>query len=244
MIAAPPAVTGNEAFTRRDNLPAVELRNVTKTYPGPVVALDHVSLRVRRGQAVAIVGASGSGKSTLLHLMGTLDVPTAGEVLLDGHRTGQLGDRQLAALRSRHLGFVFQHFHLSDRLTAVDNVASGLLYRGVPRRQRRTLAFDALDLVGLSRRARHFPNQLSGGERQRVAIARAVVHRPLLLLADEPTGALDSATGRAVLDLLLDLHHVGTTLVVITHDPNVAARLPAQVRVADGHIKHIEGLQP
>jgi putative ABC transport system ATP-binding protein len=243
MIAAPPPVTGNEAFYRQDNHPAVELRDVTKAYPGPVVALDHVSLRVSRGQALAIIGASGSGKSTLLHLMGTLDAPTAGEILLDGHRTGHLGDRQLAALRSRHLGFVFQHFHLSDRLTAIDNVASGLLYRGVPRRQRRALAFDALDLVGLSRRAGHFPNQLSGGERQRVAIARAVVHRPLLLLADEPTGALDSATGRAVLDLLLDLNQAGTTLVVITHDPNVAARLPAWVRVADGRIQHIEGLQ-
>jgi len=243
MIAGPPTVTGNEAFPRRDDRPAVELRNVTKSYPGPVVALDHVSLTVRRGQALAIVGASGSGKSTLLHLMGTLDTPTVGEVLLDGHHTGHLGDRQLAALRSRHLGFVFQNFHFSDRLTAIDNVASGLLYTGVPRRQRRALAFDALDLVGLSRRAGHLPSQLSGGERQRVAIARAVVHRPLLLLADEPTGALDSATGRAVLDLLLDLHHAGTTLVVITHDPNVAARLPARVRVADGRIQHIEGLQ-
>ena len=243
MMATPSPVTGSEAFARRDSPPAVELRNVTKAYPGPVVALDHVSLRVSRGQALAIIGASGSGKSTMLNLMGTLDAPTAGVVLLDGHQTGHLGDRQLAALRSRHLGFVFQHFHLSDRLTAVDNVVSGLLYRGVPRRQRRPLAFDALDLVGLSRRAQHFPNQLSGGERQRVAIARAVVHRPLLLLADEPTGALDSATGRAVLDLLLDLHHAGTTLVVITHDPNVAARLPARVRVADGRIQHIEGLQ-
>lgn len=242
MIAAPPPVTGNEAFTRRGDPPAVELRNVTKAYPGPVVALDQVSLRISRGQALAIIGASGSGKSTLLHLMGTLDAPTAGEVLLDGHHTGHLGDRQLAALRSRHLGFVFQNFHLSDRLTAIENVASGLLYTGVPRRQRRPLAFDALDLVGLSRRAGHLPSQLSGGERQRVAIARAVAHRPLLLLADEPTGALDSATGRAVLDLLLDLHRAGTTVVVITHDLNVAARLPARVRVADGSIQHIEGL--
>jgi putative ABC transport system ATP-binding protein len=225
------------------NSPAVELRDVTKTYPGPVVALDHVSFQVRQGQALAIVGASGSGKSTLLHLMGTLDAPTAGEVLVDGHHTGHLDDRQLAALRSRHLGFVFQHFHLSDRLTAIDNIVSGLLYTGVPRRQRRSLAFDALNLVGLGRRAGHFPNQLSGGERQRVAIARAVVHRPLLLLADEPTGALDSATGRAVLDLLLDLHHAGTTLVVITHDLDVADRLPARVRVADGRVQHIEGLQ-
>jgi putative ABC transport system ATP-binding protein len=243
MIAAPPTASGNDTLTRWNDPPAVELREVTKAYPGPVVALDRVSLRIHRGQAVAVVGASGSGKSTLLHLMGTLDAPTAGEVLLDGHRTGHLGDRQLAALRSRHLGFVFQHFHLSDRLTAIDNVASGLLYSGVPRRQRRALASDALDLVGLGRRASHFPNQLSGGERQRVAIARAVAHRPLLLLADEPTGALDSATGRAVLDLLLELHQTGTTLVVITHDPNVAARMPARVRVADGRIQRIEGLQ-
>lgn len=243
MTPAPPAVSGDEALTR-DNPPAVELRNVSKTYPGPVVALDSVSLQVNRGQAVAIVGASGSGKSTLLHLMGTLDAPTAGEVLVNGHHAERLGDRQLAALRSHHLGFVFQSFHLSDRLTALDNVASGLLYSGVPRRQRRVMAFDALDLVGLSRRATHFPNQLSGGERQRVAIARAVAHRPLLLLADEPTGALDSGTGQAVLGLLLELHQAGTTLVVITHDPSVAARLPAQVRVADGRIQHIEGLQP
>jgi putative ABC transport system ATP-binding protein len=222
----------------------VELRSVTKTYPGPVVALDQVSLQVRRGQAVAIVGASGSGKSTLLHLMGTLDAPTTGEVLIDGHRTEHLADRQLAGLRSHYLGFVFQQFHLSDRLTALDNVASGLLYCGVARRQRRTLALDALDMVGISRRAGNLPYQLSGGERQRVAIARAVVHRPLLLLADEPTGALDSANGRAVLDLLLDLHRTGTTLVVITHDPNIAARLPARVQVADGHIQRVEGLQP
>jgi putative ABC transport system ATP-binding protein len=244
MTGSSPTVASMAEFTCGDIPPAVELRDVSKTYPGPVVALDRVSLRIRRGQALAVVGASGSGKSTLLHLMGTLDTPTSGEVLLDGHHTEHLADRQLAALRSHHLGFVFQQFQLSDQLTAIENVASGLLYSGVPRRQRRALAFDALDLVGLSRRAGHLPSQLSGGERQRVAIARAVAHRPLLLLADEPTGALDSATGRAVLDLLLDLHQAGTTLVVITHDPDIAARLPARVRVADGRIQHIEGLQP
>jgi putative ABC transport system ATP-binding protein len=244
MTAAPPAAIGGMTPISEDNPPAVELRDVTKAYPGPVVALDQVSLQVRRGQAVAVVGASGSGKSTLLNLMGTLDAPTTGEVLIDGHRTEHLADRQLAGLRSHYLGFVFQHFHLSDRLTALDNVASGLLYCGVARRQRRALALAALDMVGIGRRAGNLPYQLSGGERQRVAIARAVVHRPLLLLADEPTGALDSATGRAVLDLLLELHRIGTTLVVITHDPNIAARLPARVQVADGHIRRVEGLWP
>ncbi len=235
-------MTGNDAVAAQ--VPAaLEVRDVTKSYPGGVVALDDVSLRIARGDAVAIVGASGSGKSTLLHIMGTLDAPTRGQVLLNGRSTGELADRRLAALRSHHLGFVFQHFHLSERLNATDNVASGLLYNGVPRHRRRAMAQAALERVGLAARATNFPHQLSGGERQRVAIARAVAHGPLVILADEPTGALDSRTGSSVLELLLELNESGTTLVIITHDGGVAGRLPARVEIADGRILGAEGLR-
>jgi putative ABC transport system ATP-binding protein len=220
--------------------PVLELAGVVKEYPAdpPIVALADVDLRIGQGELAAIIGPSGSGKSTLLHVMGTLERPTRGVVRIAGEDTSAMTDKQLSGLRARRLGFVFQQFFLLDGLSVLDNVADGLLYRGQPLSERHRAAKAVIDRVGLAHRIKARPNQLSGGEQQRTAIARALAGRPDLVMADEPTGNLDTATGASILELLRELHADGTTIVIITHDLEVAAATDRRIEIRDGRILH------
>ena len=222
---------------------ALELTAATKEHPGspPVIALRSVTLAIAEGEFAALVGPSGSGKSTLLAIAGTLERPTSGRVRIAGTAVGHLPERELAAVRAYRIGFVFQQFFLMPTMSALDNVASGLLYRGIPAAQRRRAAADALARVGLAHRAEHRPGELSGGEKQRTAIARALVGKPSVILADEPTGSLDTAAGQGILALLTDLNAGGATILVATHNPEIAGAVPRTVRLRDGVIESDSG---
>jgi putative ABC transport system ATP-binding protein len=215
---------------------ALELRDVVKEYPGGVLALRHVDVDIETGDRVAVVGPSGSGKTTMLTILGTLERPSSGEVHVAGRDVVKASDSDLAGLRAYEIGFVFQGFHLQDGMTALDNVANGMLYTGAPVRERREAAQVALERVGLGERVTHRPQQLSGGEKQRVAIARAIAKHPTIILADEPTGNLDSKSGRAVLELLHELASEGATLALITHDEHIAETFPRRIQMRDGEI--------
>jgi putative ABC transport system ATP-binding protein len=234
----PTAVAGNGFALDGAEVPVLDVDDVTKSYPGepPVEALRGVNLTIGEGELVGIVGPSGSGKTTLLQLMGTLDRPTSGRVRITGLDVATMADDEVTYLRATRIGFVFQQFFLAEHSTVLDNVADGLLYAGVPLKQRRQQALDALELVDLAQRPSARPTQLSGGQRQRVAIARALVGRPAIVLADEPTGNLDQATGRAILALIDHLHQAGSTIVVITHDHAIAERMRRKVEIVDGRI--------
>jgi putative ABC transport system ATP-binding protein len=238
VYAAPAVLEPLSSVSERGVVPVLELAAVTKTYGSqpPVEALRGVSFSVNPGELVAIVGPSGSGKSTLLHVMGTLERPSSGRVSITGLDVAAMSDRELAAVRATRIGFVFQQYFLAEHSSLLENVADGLLYAGVPALERRQRAAEALTRVGLGDRLRARPTQLSGGERQRVAIARALVGRPAIVLADEPTGNLDSVTGQAIMTLIDELHAEGATIVVITHEHEIAARFPRQIVLLDGRV--------
>lgn len=225
------------------DVPLVALDHTTRSFPGrdgnTLEILHSTTLSIGHGERVAVVGPSGSGKSTLLAILGTLDMPTSGRLMYDGEDVTAMGERQRSMLRAARIGFVFQQFHLIETATALENVATGLQYTSLPRGERRRLAMQALDQVGLGGRVHHKPSQLSGGEQQRVALARALVKQPDIIFADEPTGALDTVTGRAVIDLLLAAANQGASLVVVTHDPNVAARFPRRLYIQDGMVSEV-----
>jgi putative ABC transport system ATP-binding protein len=238
MPAGNPVALGNGFAFGSAGTPVLEVDNATKIYPGepPVQALRGVNLSIDQGELVGIVGPSGSGKTSLLQLMGTLDRPTSGHVRVTGLDVAAMDDGDVAYLRATRIGFLFQQFFLSEHSTLLDNVADGLLYAGIPVARRRQEALEALELVGLAQRQHARPTQLSGGQRQRVAIARALIGQPAIVLADEPTGNLDQATGKSILALIDQLHQAGSTIVVITHDRAIAERMPRRVEILDGSI--------
>ena len=231
--------SNNSQSYEEDSKYSLELENISKSYPGtpPVEALSNVSISVARGEFWGIIGPSGSGKSTLLHVIGTLTRPSSGLVHIDGIDTSEMSDRDLSGIRSRKIGFIFQDFFLLSGFTAIENVENGLLYSGVSVRERKERSEIMLERVGLSHRLKHYPNELSGGEQQRVAIARALVHEPAFVLADEPTGNVDSKTTDSLMELLTGLNDEGTTLILITHDLEIAKMAGRQIILKDGRIE-------